>query len=981
MRQCIAAGAFATSVAPYCFVRDDNSSTTLADASSVVPAEHELGRARAFRWRLRFRARREVELLPTTWTAALSHLDNTRLGAAPSSMCADHCNLHGTCVQERSPHGGPRRGRAWCQCEMGYMGRACRKNGGVWSGGAAEPSATCFRSCGGRGRCVHGSCVCERGSYGPGCVFPFAAAASTGKDATHLRVYVYDLPRMVTARRGYASDDDRQEIFSLMQHFTSALLGDPAHLTDEPSSADVFVVPALTTNMEGLTQYSEHVAWHLQHEYGPWFNRSHGADHVWFISSDHGGMIAPRKASRGIYMAHYYTSARLAANPRHLNPAPYLGLGVTAEAQSTYAGYGTAAWDEANRRRTLTLFFAGNMNLADTSDHYSEGVRRRLWLHHANTSGFRIVERSATYVDDYRRSVFCAAPLGEGWGIRLVWSIALGCIPVVFASRVRQPWDDLVEYGDFSVRVRRDQIPSLPSLLRAIGEPELARLRRGLAVRHRLFLWEQPYGLAYNVSMRELCRRAKLRRPELDCGQHLRGGYELAAGELGRGRGAAAEQPGPERQLAATAAAATPASTARRLLGMKQRAKRKKPARPPHASLCSSSCSAHEALYAQIPLDLAPFRAAGGITKAHIDSGLRKWAPTGILASIMLHNGSMYMTRPCEAGRKPVRHDDPMLLATLRLIWELVTDPAVPPLPDVELLINADDYGRVSLRDSKEQLLPLLSITKKLGHGADILYPTGHYTIPSETARDVTYYLGEHPASHPYLYNSTWEAKKEVAFFRGRPNTHSRSRLAIPRLALGSPSRAALLDVALVWYEAAHDWFVHTGGEPPLGAPVKPVRWREHLGHKYLLNLDGHSYAHRLLRILSTNSVVLKEESLEVEFYYHLLRPYVHYVPFYISVNKHSYKMADVRTNLTETIQWARAHDAECRAIATEAQRLVHTHLCDAARRCYVERLLREYGEVVAYRPSPESRPGAVRVRAMKDLIDPSMGGQKCRAG
>ena len=31
-----------------------------------------------------------------------------------------------------------------------------------------------------------------------------------------------------------------------------------------------------------------------------------------------------------------------------------------------------------------------------------------------------------------------------------------------------------------------------------------------------------------------------------------------------------------------------------------------------------------------------------------------------------------------------------------------------------------------------------------------------------------------------------------------------------------------------------------------------------------MLNLDGHSYAHRLLKLLATNSLVIKEESLEV---------------------------------------------------------------------------------------------------------------------
>ena len=39
----------------------------------------------------------------------------------------------------------------------------------------------------------------------------------------------------------------------------------------------------------------------------------------------------------------------------------------------------------------------------------------------------------------------------------------------------------------------------------------------------------------------------------------------------------------------------------------------------------------------------------------------------------------------------------------------------------------------------------------------------------------------------------------------------------------------------------------------------------------------------------------------------------------------------------------AKRHDGEMRQIAEQAHALVHTHLCDAARRCYLYELLRRY--------------------------------------
>ena len=94
------------------------------------------------------------------------------------------------------------------------------------------------------------------------------------------------------------------------------------------------------------------------------------------------------------------------------------------------------------------------------------------------------------------------------------------------------------------------------------------------------------------------------------------------------------------------------------------------------------------------------------------------------------------------------RHGDPQLQATI------LSDPALPTPPDLELLINADDYGRVRLKD--RTLLPLLSITKELGRGADILYPAGHYSFAGPWISNI----GLPPPcgwSDETLYRSRWE--------------------------------------------------------------------------------------------------------------------------------------------------------------------------------------------------------------------------------
>jgi len=54
----------------------------------------------------------------------------------------------------------------------------------------------------------------------------------------------------------------------------------------------------------------------------------------------------------------------------------------------------------------------------------------------------------------------------------------------------------------------------------------------------------------------------------------------------------------------------------------------------------------------------------------------------------------------------------------------------------------------------------------------------------------------------------------------------------------------------------------------------------EHVNFKYLISVDGWTAAWmRVPWILATNSVLLKQESLKVEWFDYALKPYVHYYP------------------------------------------------------------------------------------------------------
>lgn len=111
---------------------------------------------------------------------------------------------------------------------------------------------------------------------------------------------------------------------------------------------------------------------------------------------------------------------------------------------------------------------------------------------------------------------------------------------------------------------------------------------------------------------------------------------------------------------------------------------------------------------------------------------------------------------------------------------------------------------------------------------------------------------------------------------------------------------------------------------------------QSHIQYKYQLLIDGNScaYSGGFWRLFS-NSVVLKQASDSVQWYYRALQPYIHFIP----IN------ADM-SNLVEMIQWALNHDAEAEQISTRAQAFAQENLHDFRILQYLHQLLLEYSKL-----------------------------------
>jgi hypothetical protein len=94
-------------------------------------------------------------------------------------------------------------------------------------------------------------------------------------------------------------------------------------------------------------------------------------------------------------------------------------------------------------------------------------------------------------------------------------------------------------------------------------------------------------------------------------------------------------------------------------------------------------------------------------------------------------------------------------------------------------------------------------------------------------------------------------------------------------------------------------------------SPADSVAWR------YLIDVDGNSSSWSRLRwLLRSGSLVLKQSSDFLQWYYRWLEPRRHYVP-----------VAHDLTDVVATVEWARINDGAARAIAEQGRRFAHAHL------------------------------------------------------
>lgn len=109
------------------------------------------------------------------------------------------------------------------------------------------------------------------------------------------------------------------------------------------------------------------------------------------------------------------------------------------------------------------------------------------------------------------------------------------------------------------------------------------------------------------------------------------------------------------------------------------------------------------------------------------------------------------------------------------------------------------------------------------------------------------------------------------------------------------------------------------------------------LKYKYLLDIDGYSCSYsRMAWILTSNSLLLKHSSPNIQWYYHKLKPYVHYLPIKSDFS-----------DLQDQYEWAEENQHHAQQMIANAQGLAREVFTPVAIELAVQEAFIQYSKVL----------------------------------
>jgi len=135
------------------------------------------------------------------------------------------------------------------------------------------------------------------------------------------------------------------------------------------------------------------------------------------------------------------------------------------------------------RTRTLLFYFNGALGLTAQFVNYSFGLRQQLHALARGREAEGIIvtdQKTPRYREYLATATFCGVLPGWGWSGRMEDALLHGCIPVILQDGVDAPWETVLDWRAYSLRVPRERMGGLFDELKALPTERVAALQAGV---------------------------------------------------------------------------------------------------------------------------------------------------------------------------------------------------------------------------------------------------------------------------------------------------------------------------------------------------------------------------------------------------------------------------------------------------------------------------------------------------------------------
>ena len=263
--------------------------------------------------------------------------------------------------------------------------------------------------------------------------------------------------------------------------------------TYDPSEADIFFVPSYFKCIEVLNYFDvfdsegteaeallEQTLRYLG-DFGPWFERRDGSDHVFLFSWGRHPCRIPgwRAALRSSILL------QVENHCEDLNcesPRPSFSRWKDVIIPGHVDLWRARELISKNRpleERDVLISFHGR-HAGNTDSYENVSIRTQIMKQLAGRQGVSV----GGFIEEYHvlmgRSLFCLAPRGiTPWTIHLFVALLAGCIPVILSDDLETPFQELLEWSEFSIKWPTSQVSDLYGYLKSIPLAEIRRLKQG----------------------------------------------------------------------------------------------------------------------------------------------------------------------------------------------------------------------------------------------------------------------------------------------------------------------------------------------------------------------------------------------------------------------------------------------------------------------------------------------------------------------